>query len=134
MFIPSMICYVLACYFPSFIVEGEGYPEVGGWFLSLFGWVGLVMDSSLLSLFYFSWFANVTYLFAIISLLHNRSKSFHIWMVCTFVLGMSFLFCPSVIKDESGQMFAVDSMTIGYYLWMGSFFCLWMGGLCALKR
>lgn len=126
----SLLCYLTACVLSPYNyyenTEDAPYNYGGGLFCLLFGWAGMLFHEGLLKMYFLAWYSNITYLVAIICFIKNKCKKSLIWSVPTLVLALIFAFCPEIITDEAGHTHSI-TMAEGYYLWIVSFFVLFIG-------
>ena len=130
----SLLCYLMACIFTPFYYSNMPPTEdylFGSLFCLLLGWAGTLFHEGFLKVYFLAWYSNITYVFAIRSLIKDKYKCFLTLSSITFGLSLLFAFCPEVIIDEAGHTQMI-TMAAGYYLWVGSFFVLLIGGLYVL--
>ena len=130
----SLLCYLMACLFTPFYYSNMPPTEdylFGSLFCLLLGWAGILFHEGFLKVYFLAWYSNITYVFAIRSLIKDKYKCFLTLSSITFGLSLLFAFCPEVIIDEAGHTQMI-TMAAGYYLWVGSFFVLLIGGLYVL--
>ena len=129
----SLLCYLMACVFTPFYYANmpAGDYLFGSLYCLFFGWAGILFHEGFLKIYFFAWYSNITYVFAIRSLIKDKYKCFLTWSSITFGLGLLFAFCPEVIIDEAGHTQMI-TMATGYYLWITSFFVLLIGGIYVL--
>ena len=130
----SLLCYLMACIFTPFYYSNMPPTEnylFGSLFCLLLGWAGILFHEGFLKVYFLAWYSNITYVFAIRSLIKDKYKCFLTLSSITFGLSLLFAFCPEAKIDESGHTQMI-TMAAGYYLWVGSFFVLLIGGLYVL--
>lgn len=136
--IVSLLLFALACYFPAFIVGDETQQKpYEGWFSLILGWLGILLHADMgwsTRLFHVAWFANISYLTSIILLLalknlKNKEYLFYYSISTTLLLGLLPLLVenPEILINEAGWTRPIEHMSIGYYLWIGSFMVLLIG-------
>ena len=129
----SLLCYLMACVFPPFYYSDMAIDNdfLGSLFCILFGWAGILFHQGTLKIYFLAWYSNVTYIFSIIYFMKNKCNRFFIWSSITLGLSFLFAFCPEVMIDEAGHRQKI-AMATGYYLWVTSFFILFIGGMYIL--
>ena len=118
----SLLCYLMACIFTPFYYSNMPPTEdylFGSLFCLLLGWAGILFHEGFLKVYFLAWYSNITYVFAIRSLIKDKYKCFLTLSSITFGLSLLFAFCPKVIIDEAGHTQMI-TMAAGYYLWVGS--------------
>lgn len=124
----SLLLYVLACYANVF-ANGDRNP---GWAYLLGGWVEIFLVKWPSKLFYIAWLANITYGVSINMYLSGKSTLLlYLLIVVSILLAMLPLFFdnPTFVDPERGieSTLGVFHLSIGYYLWIGSFLTLLLG-------
>lgn len=123
----------MACIFTPFYYSNMPTEDYffGSLFCLLFGWAGILFHEGFLKVYFLAWYSNITYVFAIRSLMKDKYKCFLTWSSITFGLSLLFEFCHEIIIDEAGHTQMI-TMAAGYYLWVVSFFVLFIGGIYIL--
>ena len=124
----SLLCYIVACCFPSYLTENITRDNtVGGWFDLLTGWFAIFVMGKY-AIFGLAWYANITYIVSIHAFAQNHHKRFYFFNALTIILGLFFSQCPEIIVDGYGEM-GKFTLVEGYWLWLTSFFILLVGGI-----
>jgi len=104
MVVVSLLLYISACCANVF-ADSDRNP---GWAYLLGGWIEIFLVKWPSKLFYMAWLANITYGFSMLPLFFNN---------------------PTFVDPERGieSTLGVFHLSIGYYLWIGSFLTLLLG-------
>lgn len=124
----SLLLYISACCANVF-ASGDRNP---GWAYLLGGWIEIFLVKLSSKLFYMAWLANITYGFSINMYLSGKNTSLlHVLIIVSILLAMLPLFFnnPTFVDPERGieSTLGVFHLSIGYYLWIGSFLTLLLG-------
>ena len=68
----SLLCYLMACIFTPFYYSNMPPTEnylFGSLFCLLLGWAGILFHEGFLKVYFLAWYSNITYVFAIRSLI-----------------------------------------------------------------
>lgn len=118
MVVVSLLLYISACCANVF-ADSDRNP---GWAYLLGGWIEIFLVKWPSKLFYMAWLANITYGFSINMYLSGK---------ISILLAMLPLFFnnPTFVDPERGieSTLGVFHLSIGYYLWIGSFLTLLLG-------
>ena len=115
----------------------------------LSGWLGVLLDSSILTGDFFgynvgktipflkgatfAWLANPLSLLAVF-LVRRKTKTALILSLIAASLAISFLFFKGTIADEAGYYREITSYKAGYWLWLLSIITLLAGSFIIFKR
>ena len=75
----SLLCYLMACIFTPFYYSNMPPTEnylFGSLFCLLLGWAGTLFHEGFLKVYFLAWYSNITYVFAIRSLIKDKYKYF----------------------------------------------------------
>lgn len=124
----SALCYILAHIFPVYRVgihEGECFQGI---WMNLLGWL------SLGSLFegrieFLVWCANPIYVLisVIVAINYNVEKDYcpsnlsFIGSCIATVCGLLYIWSRGIVVNEGGSMLHVESLLVGYWLWVIAF-------------
>ena len=111
------------CVFPK--------PCVMGYMSFLFGWLGVLAADPAS----FVWIANPL-LFASWVKIRKSTRISFVLSILSLIIMVSFLFAGKIIVSESGSLQEINSIKIGYWLWVLSAFTMIIGNgfLYYMKR
>lgn len=122
----------LALYLGSMMLPIYSGNTLPGYMALLGGWVvGLSEIPTAVS-----WFANVSYFFAIVMILKRKNpKPFAalVLSIVTIVLGLTILAAGKTVTGAS-EFLSKASMGIGFYVWMGSFVLILLASWIKFKK
>lgn len=72
------------------------------------------------------WLANPMYLLSIVLFIQNKGNALILSILSTLV-GLSFLNWNEILASESGKTAEIESLELGYWLWISSLAALSMG-------
>jgi hypothetical protein len=105
-----LVLWLVSLALPVFTTCRPGYDHVGGWFILLMGWMGVIVVQP-------AWFANILILIvAIILIAHRRAP---VWLgVLTAALAACALYFKDMV-DDTGNV-PICHYHAGYWLWLGT--------------
>lgn len=118
----SVLVFVISLFNECFKANGT---ECYGFMALILGWMNVSMS-------FVCWFANPLYLLAIIMLYVHRVAAVVI-SIMAFGLAISFHFINQVLVNEAGTITKIDSLSIGYWLWLLSIGIIIFASILNLK-
>ena len=109
----SLLIFIVALFNNCYSTDGKD-DTVGsvGLIAFLLGWMNA-------SETFIVWFANPLFFLAIILLFLHKTAAL-ITASSAFILALSFQFFDEVLINEGGTIGKIDSLSIGYWLWLAS--------------
>jgi hypothetical protein len=104
-----------------YINDGEESIGALGLIALLLGFFGISSGSGI------AWFANPCLFMSFIHLKRDNLRKAKIFSFISVIFGLSFLFFDNVISNEGGTTAEITSYGIGYWLWLSSLICNFLG-------